>query len=125
MVIQRGRGLVVDERTDLNRGANEDVIATDVKRRAGRLTRMVNIYDQKHTHSGERPARKLNWQRVIRQGSTVLAGDFNAHSIRWDPRCQVQRDAAFWADVIDENGLEIGNDGEATHHWTREGHEGE
>jgi hypothetical protein len=37
----------------------------------------------------------------------------------------VQRDAAFWEDLIDENGLEIGNDGEATHHWTREGHEGE
>jgi hypothetical protein len=31
----------------------------------------------------------------------------------------------FWEDVIDKNGLEIGNDGEATHHWTREGHEGE
>jgi len=27
--------------------------------------------------------------------------------------------------VIDENGLEIGNDGRATQHWTREGHEGE
>jgi hypothetical protein len=27
--------------------------------------------------------------------------------------------------VIDENGQEIGNDGEATHHCTREGHEGE
>jgi hypothetical protein len=123
--IRRGSGLVVDERTDLSRGANEDVIATDVRRRGERITRIVNIYDQKNTHSGERPARKLNWQRVIRQGSTILAGDFNAHSIRWDPRCQVQRDAAFWEDVIDENGLEIGNEGEATHHWTREGHEGE
>jgi hypothetical protein len=37
----------------------------------------------------------------------------------------VQRDAAFWEDVIDENGLEIGNDDEATQRWTREGHEGE
>jgi hypothetical protein len=37
----------------------------------------------------------------------------------------VQRGVVFWEDVIDENGLEIGNDGEATHHWTREGHEGE
>jgi hypothetical protein len=37
----------------------------------------------------------------------------------------VQRDAAFRDGVIDKNGLEIGNDGEATHHWTREGHEGE
>jgi len=123
--IRRGSGLVVDERTDLTRGANEDVIATDVRRRGERITRIVNVYDQKNTHSGERPARKLNWQRVIQLGSTVLAGDFNAHSIRWDPRCQVQRDAVFWEDVIEENGLEIGNDGEATHHWTREGHEAE
>jgi len=27
--------------------------------------------------------------------------------------------------MIDKNGLEIGNDGRATHHWTREIHEGE
>jgi len=116
---------VVDERTDSSRGANEDVIATEVRRRGERITKIVNIYDQKNTHSGERPARKLNWQRAIRQGSTVLAGDFNAHSIRWNPRCPVQWDAVFWEEVIDQNCLEIGNDGEATHHWTSEGHEGE
>jgi len=67
----------------------------------------------------------LNWQRVIQLGGTVLAGDFNAHRARWDPGCQVQRNATFWEDVIDENGLEIGNDTRATHHWAREGHEGE
>jgi hypothetical protein len=81
--------LVVDERTDLSRGANEVVIATDIRRSGERITRIVNVYDQKNTHSGERPARMLDWRRVIRQGSTVLAGDFNAHSIQWDPRCQV------------------------------------
>jgi hypothetical protein len=123
--IRRGSGLVVDERTDLSRGVNEDVIVTDLRRRGERITRTVNVYDQKNTHSGERPARKLDWRRVIRLGITVLAGDFNTHSIPWDPRCQVQRDAAFWEDVIGENGLEIGNDGEATLHWTRDGHEGE
>jgi hypothetical protein len=32
----------------------------------------------------------------------------------------VQQDAAFWEDVIDENGLDIGNDSRPTHHWTRE-----
>ena len=115
----------VDEQTDLSRGANEDVIAAEVRGRGERITRMVNIYDQKNTQSGERTARKLDWRRVIRQGNTVLAGDFNPHGIRWNPRCQVQRDAAFWEDVIDENGLEIGNDCEPTHHWTREGHERE
>jgi len=116
---------VVHERTDLSRGANEDVIVTDVRTRGERIMRIVNIYDQKNTHSGERPARKSDWPRVIRQGSTNLAGDCKAHGIQWKPRCQVQWDAEFWEDVIDENGLEIGHDGEATHHWTREGHEGE
>jgi hypothetical protein len=80
--IRRGSGLLVDEWTDLSTGANEDVIATDVRRRGERITRIVNVYDQKNTRSGERPARKLDWRRVIRQGSTVLAGDVNAHSIR-------------------------------------------
>ena len=112
--------MVVDELTDLSSGENEDVIATNVRRGGERKTRIVNIYHQTNTHSGERPARKSIWQRVIRQGSTALPGDFTAHSIRWDPRCQVQRDATFWEDVIDENFQEIGNDGEATHHWTRE-----
>jgi len=116
---------VVDERTDLGRGANEDVIATGVRRRGERITRIVKVYNQTNTQSGERPARKLDWWRVIQQGSTGLAADSNAHSIRWDPRCQVQRDAAFWEDVIDKKGLEIGNDGESTHHWTREGLQGE
>jgi len=116
---------VVHEWTDLSRGANDDVIATDVRRRREMITRIINIYAQQDTQSGERPPRKLNWQRVIRQGGTVLAGDFNAHSSRWDPRCQVLRNVTFWEDVIDENGLEIGNDGRATHHWTRECLEGE
>ena len=55
----------------------------------------------------------------------MRSGDFNAHSIRQDPRCQVQRDDRFWEDLLDTNGLEIGNDGEASHHWTRDCHEGE
>jgi len=58
-------------------------------------------------------------------GRHCFAGDFNTHSKRWDPRCQVQRDAAFWEDVIDENALEIENDGRPTHNWTREDQEGE
>jgi hypothetical protein len=71
--IRRGSGLVVDERTDLSRGANDDVIATDVRRRGEKITRIVNVYDQRDGQSGERPAQKLTWQRVIRQGGTVLA----------------------------------------------------
>jgi hypothetical protein len=122
---RKGSGLVVDEWTDLSRGANNDVILADVRRRGEKITRIVNVYDQKDTQSGERPAQKLNWQSVIRQGGNVLAGDFNAHRSRLDPRCSAPRDAAFWEGVIDENALEIGNAGRPTHFWTREDHEGE
>jgi len=59
--IQKGSGLVVDERMDLTRGADDDVIATDVRRRGEKITRIVNIYNQKDARSGERPARKLDW----------------------------------------------------------------
>ena len=123
--IRKGRGLVVDEWTGLCRGANDNVFATDVSRRGEKKTRIVNDYHRGDRQSGERPAHKLNWQRVIRRSGTILAGDFNADSRRWDPRCRGQRDAAFWEEVIDETGLEIGNDSQSTHHWTREGHKAE
>jgi len=124
-MIRRRSGLVVDEWTDVSRGANDDVVTTEVSRRRGTIIRIVNVYNQWNTPQGERPAWKLNWQRVLQQGGTVLTGDLNAHSIQWDPRCQVQQNAAFWEDVIDENRLEIGNNGRATHHGMREDHEGE
>jgi len=43
MAIRKGSGLVVDKRTYLSRGANDDVIATDVRRRGNKSTRIVNI----------------------------------------------------------------------------------
>jgi len=49
----------------------------------------------------------------------MLAGDINAHSTQWDQRCTKARDAVFREDIIDVNGLEIGNDEWATHYWTR------
>jgi len=74
--------------------------------------------------SGEGQARKLNCQRVSRLSGTVLPGDFNTHSSRLDLRCCVQLNTAFWEVVIDENGLEIGNDSRATPCWTTEAYEG-
>ena len=59
--VRKGSSLAVDERTDLNRGATDDVTVTDIRRREEKVTRIVNVYDQKDTQSGERPARKLNW----------------------------------------------------------------
>jgi len=90
------------------------------------MTRIINIYDQRDVRTGERHARKINWSRIIRQrGGTILAGNFDAHSHRWDPRCKEQCDATCWKEMIDEHGLEIGNDDQPTHDWARNGEEGE
>ena len=54
--IWKGSGLMVDERTDLCRGANSDVIVTDIRRRGEKIMGIVNVYDEKDTQSGERHA---------------------------------------------------------------------
>jgi hypothetical protein len=71
---------MVDEHTDLLTAVNDDVIVTDVRKRGEKLSRIVNDEDQRDTQSGERQAKNLHWQSVIRQGRTVLAGDYNSHS---------------------------------------------
>jgi len=43
MAIQKKSGLVVDERTDFSRSTNDDIIATDVRRRAEKMTRIVIV----------------------------------------------------------------------------------
>jgi endonuclease/exonuclease/phosphatase family metal-dependent hydrolase len=87
--IRKGSGLVVDELMHFSRGTHDDVIFTDVRRRVEKITRIVSVYDQRDTQSGERHAQPVHWQSVIRQGGTVLMGDFNAHSSRWDPGCRL------------------------------------
>jgi len=124
--VRQASGLATDKRTDLSRGANDDVIVTDVQRGGEKMTRIINVHDQRDVRTGERLARKINCSRIIRQrGSTILAGDFNAPSRRWDPRCKEQRNATVWEEILDEHGLEIGNDDQAAHHWARNGDEGE
>jgi hypothetical protein len=125
--VRKVSGLATDERTYLSRGANNDVIATDVKRRGGKMTRAINIDNQRDMETSERQARKIKWSRMFRQrgGGTILVGDFNAHSRRWDPRWKKQGEARFWGETIDEHGLEIGNVVQPTHHWARNGEEGE
>jgi hypothetical protein len=63
--VRKGSGLATDERTDLSRGANDDAIVTDVKRRGEMMTRVINIYDQRDVRPMERQARKINWSRII------------------------------------------------------------
>jgi len=122
--VRRGSGLATGKRTDLSRGANDDVRVTPVKRRGEKRTRILNVYYQRDEHTGERWAKKLNWHRAIGLGGgTMLPCDKNAHSRRWHQRCSEQCDATLYGDIIGKYGLEIGNDDLPTHHWARNGKE--
>jgi len=124
--VRKGSGLAMDERTDLSRGANDDVMVTDVTRRGDKIARIINVYDQRDVQTGERRARKLSWHRAIQQGGgTIIAGDMNAHSRRWDLRCREQCNATVWEEIIDEYGLEMWNDDRPTNHRASNGEEGE
>jgi len=63
--LPKGSGLATDEWTHLCRGANDNVIVTDVMRRGEKMTRVINIYDQRDVQTRERQARKMNCSRII------------------------------------------------------------
>jgi len=50
--VRKGSGLATDERTDLSRGADDDVMVTDVKRRGEKIMRIINVYDQRDVQTG-------------------------------------------------------------------------
>jgi hypothetical protein len=47
---------VVHEELDIRRTVDDDVIVTDGKRRDEMITRIINVYDQRHMQYGDRPA---------------------------------------------------------------------
>lgn len=92
-------------RKEVAQAAAGDVIVLDVWNKKGRA-RLVNVYDQvdqKAEEEVKRPARRLDWDEIIR-GNCFLAGDFNAHSRRWS--CPGNpRDHVFWERVMDRNDI--------------------
>jgi hypothetical protein len=57
--VRKGSGFAPKEQIDLSKNAAGDVIVVDIKSRGDKMTRIVNIYNQKETETGERPARRL------------------------------------------------------------------
>jgi hypothetical protein len=45
---------------------------------------------------------------------TIMCGDFNSHSQRWDPNCRRERDATFWKDWSENFLMQLSNDGQCT-----------
>ena len=59
----------------------------DLQKKKHPRIRLVNMYDQVDRNTNRRPARKqeVNWNAII-QETTIWAGDFNAHGMRWNDR---------------------------------------
>ena len=86
--------IVIDKKSDLV--SHPYIIAIDVRKcdpnnkELGRLTKIVNVYDQNigrgYTYSGgsetvRRAIQDVSWGPIIRS-RTILIGDFNAHRLR-------------------------------------------
>jgi hypothetical protein len=60
MAVREGTGLAIHERTDQSSSANDDVMVTDVKSWGQKMTRIINVYDQRDVQTGVRRGRKLS-----------------------------------------------------------------
>ena len=81
--VRKGSILTTNERTNLSMIEGDDIMVVDIRRRGEEVIRIIIIYDQRARETGRRPARRLDWQQIIRRGGgggMVLTGDFNAHS---------------------------------------------
>jgi hypothetical protein len=119
--------LATNEPTDLSKNAVGDLIVVDIERQGEMMPRIVNIYDQREGDTGQRPARRPNWHRIMRQWgcATVLMEHFNAHSQRWYSRSTERRDPTYWEEIIEEHTLVIGNNDQPTNYWMRQNRMGQ
>jgi hypothetical protein len=89
--VSKGCSYASIKHTNWNMNSGNHALIADIKSRGEKMIWIINIHDQRARETGERPARRLDWQKTIRQGGggTVLAGDSNARSLLWEPTCTV------------------------------------
>jgi hypothetical protein len=85
------------------------------------MLRIANVYSATvFGQAGEgRPAHHANWTEILGE-DTIIAGDFNAHSPRWNPHDPPRRNHHFLEELMDDYGLIVKNDGPATRHPDRD-----
>jgi hypothetical protein len=95
---------------------NVQVLSIGKRGYVGREVRIVNVYDQNRTPDDhERPARHADWDAILADAEVILAGDFNAHSPRWNPYYPNRREChEFLEHPVDEYSLVVNNDGSVT-----------
>jgi hypothetical protein len=87
--VHKWSGVAINKQTHLSKNTVGDVIVVDINRWGEIMIRIVNIYYQREAETGERPARRLNWPMITRQGGggELPSETFNGHSQLWDLRC--------------------------------------
>jgi hypothetical protein len=91
--------LKVEYRSDLGQNTMGDIMVLDITMDTGQKIRVVNVDDQleKGRNTNVRPAWMANWNQIMND-RTIVCGDFNSHSSKWDPSCVRERDLTFWKD---------------------------
>jgi hypothetical protein len=92
-----------------------DMMVLDITTDTGRKIKVINIYDQleKGRTGNLRSIREVNWQQVMTE-KTIMCGDFNSYSYRWDANCTQERDSRYWKEWQDEYLMQLENDGQPT-----------
>jgi hypothetical protein len=124
--VRKWSGLATDKLMDLSNCVKDNGILADVIRREGMMKSKMNIHDQRDVEKRERQARHTICYKISRRrGGTILPSNLNAHSCKWDWRCKAQCEQTIWEQILDEYRLDIVNDNQPTHHYTRTGAEGD
>jgi len=81
----------------------------------GEKIRIVNVYDQAPSSKRKDytwPCQLADWTAIKSVEKVIIAGDINAHSPRWNPRCKMKRNHIFWEEI--KKDMEIWNSEEPT-----------
>ena len=106
---------VEDVSTVAGHQAEGDVQVLDVTMADGEKIRIVNVYDQARSNKKKdyiRPCQLADWTAIKLVEKLIIAGDINAHSQRWNPRCKTKRNHIFWEEMLED--MEIWNSEEPT-----------
>ncbi|KHN93671.1 Endonuclease/exonuclease/phosphatase [Metarhizium album ARSEF 1941] len=110
---------VFEERTDLVNSPHVQCldIWETTNRRKTRRTRLINIYNKARVEGGGYTIDHLDWRPLI-EGRTILAGDFNARSPKWDRWIVGRQNAGTTERLIERHDLIVNNN---DHQATRRG----
>ena len=114
---RKGSDWAVSAGDGLTRKARGDIQVLAMGRRGyqGKIIRVVNAYFQgQGREEDQRPAEEALWDDILVEDNCLVAGDFNAHSPLWNPKCTTRKNATFLEELVKSFDFQILNDDQAT-----------